>query len=99
MRFQDGSNKKSFQWWVLTDRGGWSSPKKLNVLVMPYGWQQLKGQTEIHLLNGEKAVDRAVQEWALAGVTCLPNGEGKWRDEYLPAFSGATRVYIIRARI
>jgi len=95
VRFQGSNNNKIFRWWALTDRGGWSSPKKLNIFVGLYRSQEWKNEAEVHLLNGEKAVDRAVREWGLGAITCLPHGEGKWRDEYLAAFEGVKRVFIV----
>jgi hypothetical protein len=94
VRFQN-DKEKTFQWWALTDKGGWTSPKKLDIAVDLYRSPEWKNQTEVHLLNGEKAVDRAVSQWGLATATCLPNGEDKWRHEYLAAFAEVKRVFIV----
>jgi uncharacterized protein (DUF927 family) len=95
VRFQVASGKKSFQWWALTDRGGWKSLKKLGIAPNLYRAHNWKNATEVHLLNGEKAVDRAVRDWGLDTATCRPHGEGRWRQEYLAAFSGITRVFVV----
>jgi uncharacterized protein (DUF927 family) len=95
VRFHDHNNKKTFQWWALTDRGGWSTPTRQKISFSLYRSEEWPSAEEVHLLNGEKAVDRAVEEWGLSTATCLPNGEGKWRDEYLAAFAGVKRVFVV----
>jgi putative DNA primase/helicase len=92
----EGKKKRTFIWLAHTSRGGWSTPKKLNVLPRLYWHLDWKGVDELHLLNGEKAVDRAREQWGLTNSTCLPNGEGpkKWRREYIADLAGVERLFI-----
>jgi hypothetical protein len=94
-RFQhEQTGAKRLCWFALTERGGWKNPAKMGLTAPPYRAATLKGAKEIWLLNGEKAVDRAVTEWKVT-ATCLPNGEGNWRGDYLPWFRDADTVYLV----
>lgn len=88
------TGQKQMLWLALTPQGGWMIPSKLGLQVPPYRAATLKDAQVIWLLNGEKAVDRAVADWNVA-ATCLPNGEGKWKDEYLPWFDSAQVIYVV----
>ena len=93
VRHKDTGEKRML-WLSLTSKGGWSKPAKLGLEAPPYRARTLAGQEEIWLLNGEKAVDRAVAEWQITAC-CLPNGEGHWKPEYLHWFQGAAVVYLV----
>jgi putative DNA primase/helicase len=88
------TGEKRMIWLALTSKGGWSKPSKLGRVAPPYKARTLKGAEEIWLLNGEKAVDRAIEAWGIT-ATCLPNGEGHWKEEYLEWFTGARVVYLV----
>jgi putative DNA primase/helicase len=93
----DGKKIKTFTWLAHTSKGGWSTPKKLNIQPGLYRHSEWKGTEELHLLNGEKAVDRARKQWGLMNSTCLPNGEGrkKWKCEYLADLAGVQRLFVL----
>jgi P4 family phage/plasmid primase-like protien len=88
------TGEKRMLWLSLTPKGGWARPAKLKRVAPPYKAHTLKGAEEIWLLNGEKAVDRAIEAWGIT-CTCLPNGEGNWKEEYLAHFSNAKLVLVI----
>jgi P4 family phage/plasmid primase-like protien len=88
------TGEKRLFWLTLTEKGGWSKPAKQGVVAPPYRVGALNGTEEIWLLNGEKAVDRAVEAWQI-DATCLPNGEGHWREDYLPWFAHAKTIYLV----
>jgi len=92
LRNQDG--EKTLHWLALTDKGGWSTPRKLERPFLPYRARTLKGAKEIWIFNGEKATDRACAAWNVTG-TCLPNGENKWDDAYLVWFASAERIFLV----
>jgi len=94
LRLKDALGKKYLVWLALTDKGGWSTPRKLQRDPPPYRAHTLANASEVWLLNGEKAVDRAVAEWGVT-ATCLPNGEAKWKDAYLSWFLTAGTVYLV----
>jgi putative DNA primase/helicase len=88
------TGEKRLFWLTMTAKGGWTKPAKLGVVAPPYRCASLAGQEEIWLLNGEKAVDRAVEAWGIT-ATCLPNGEAHWKPEYLSWFLRARVVYVV----
>jgi putative DNA primase/helicase len=89
------TGEKRLVWLAMSARGGWTRPSKVpGELTPPYRAETLASAKEIWLLNGEKAVDRAVAEWKVV-ATCLPNGEAHWRDEYAKHFAGAEVVYVV----
>lgn len=92
--FDPATGEKRMVWFALTIKGGWSRPGKLGLEAPPYRSTTLKDAKEIWLLNGEKAVDRAIAAWGIV-ATCLPNGEGKWKEGYLRHFTGAAVVYLV----
>jgi hypothetical protein len=95
LRFQHkDSGTKRLCWLALTPKGGWSKPSKMGLEAPPYRANTLVGAKEIWLLNGEKAVDRAIAEWGVI-ATCLPNGESSWKKEYLAWFAGAEVVWLV----
>jgi P4 family phage/plasmid primase-like protien len=95
VRFQyKDTGAKRLCWLALTPRGGWSNLKKLGLEAPPYRAATLKGAGEVWLLNGEKACDRAIETWGVV-ATCLPNGEDKWKKEYLSWFTGIAAVYLV----
>lgn len=85
---------KRLCWFALTEKGGWKNPSKMGLITPPYRAGTLKGAKEVWLLNGEKAVDRAIEAWKVT-ATCLPNGEAHWRVEYLAHFQAAETVYLV----
>lgn len=88
------SGTKRLCWFALTEKGGWKSPMKMGLTAPPYRAGTLKGAKEIWLLNGEKAVDRAIETWKIV-ATCLPNGESHWRTEYLTWFRDSGIVFLV----
>jgi P4 family phage/plasmid primase-like protien len=88
------TGEKRMLWLSLTAKGGWTKPSKLGLEAPPYRARSLAGKEEIWLLNGEKAVDRAITDWEIT-ATCLPNGEGHWKPEYLRWFQGAKEIYLV----
>jgi len=88
------TGEKRLFWLTLTEKGGWSRPAKFGLVAPPYRALTLADQEEIWLLNGEKAVDRAVSAWQIP-ATCLPNGEGHWKPEYLDWFLRAKVIYLV----
>ena len=94
IRYRDAEGNKRMLWLALTIKGGWSTPKKLNLKAPPYKCLTLAGKAEVWLLNGEKAVDRAVAEWKIT-ATCLPNGEGHWNAEYAGHFAHAEVINLV----
>lgn len=53
---------------------------------------RLRGET-IYVLEGEKDVDRAREEWGIVATTC-PMGAGKWREGYTRTLEGADVVLV-----
>ena len=88
------AGEKRMIWLTLTEKGGWTKPSKLGLKAPLYRAKSIAGHEEIWLLNGEKAVDRAVAEWKIA-ATCLPNGEGHWSEDYLHWFEGTKIIYLV----
>ena len=88
------TGEKRMLWLSLTSKGGWTKPSKLGLEAPPYRARSLNGTGTIWLLNGEKAVDRAVAEWQIA-ATCLPNGESHWKPEYLHWFQEAKEIFLV----
>jgi len=86
------SGKKEMRWFALTPKGGWLWGLKKAGLEAPlYRAEEIQKDQPLWVLNGEKAVDRARAEGVNA--TCLPHGEGHWRDHFLPFFEGLSEVW------
>lgn len=89
------TGEKRMLWLALTAKGGWSKPSKLDRQAPLYRAHSLAGQKVVWVLNGEKAVDRAIEAWPDIAATCLPNGEGHWKDNYLAPLKEAEEIYLV----
>jgi hypothetical protein len=96
---KNGKTQKTFRWRALTQKGGWRTPDKEHAipdLYRQHEWHD-RGVTKLHLLNGEKAVNRAHKEWGLI-ATCLPNGEKPGKpapQEYIDTLARTPCLYLV----
>jgi putative DNA primase/helicase len=88
-----GPNGKTFIQFALTPKGGWSSPRKLGITSPLYRAGELAGAGEVIFANGEKAVERVRSAWG-AVATCLPDGEGRWREDFALSFHPGQVVWV-----
>lgn len=86
-RFLDKQNDKTFLQWAVTPKGGWVTRKKAGAGPLLYGLNTIAAADEVYVLNGEKAVDRAVTALGIV-ATCGPDGEGHWEPDYTQALAG-----------
>lgn len=87
VRFIDKQNDKTFRQFGPTSKLGWNSRKRAGKKPILYRLNTLAAETEIFIVNGEKAADRGAGELGIV-TTCTPDGEGKWLGEYSKALIG-----------
>lgn len=79
VRFLDRANDKTFRQFLLTSKRGWRPKRPGQTRDLLYRWPTLAAATEIFLVNGEKAADRAAQQFGIC-TTCFVDGEAEWRN-------------------
>ena len=89
----NGSKGKTFIQLAQTSRGGWSSPRKLGISAPLYRAKELENSAEVIFANGEKAVERIRSAWGMTS-TCLPDGEGHWKEDFAASFHPGQTVYV-----
>src|SRR5262249_30038558 len=88
------TGEKEMRWFALTSKGGWLwGLKKAGLEAPPYQAHRMRKGEPLWLLNGEKAVGRALA--AGVNAVCLPHGEKHWKDYFRPYFTDVPEVYLI----
>jgi putative DNA primase/helicase len=89
---------KQMLWYEPGPNKGWARKLNREKLTPLYHEGEVVAAAQNHgvivLANGEKARDRVKSSGWPVAVTCLPNGEKSWNDQYAERFRGAEMVYV-----
>jgi putative DNA primase/helicase len=94
----DKPGDKQMLWFEPGPNKGWARHLSKDKLTALYHEPEVVAAAQAHgviiLANGEKARDRVKQSGWPVAVTCLPNGEKSWNNQYAERFQGAEVVYV-----
>src|SRR5215813_3417923 len=95
----DKPGDKQMLWFEVGPRKGWLRKLDRTALTPLYHQDKVRAAAQagqaVVLANGEKARDRVIAAGWPVAVTCLPNGEKSWNDQYAAVFQGAEVVYVV----
>jgi putative DNA primase/helicase len=94
----DKPGDKQMLWFEPGPNKGWARHLNKEKLTALYHEPEVLAAAQAHgvivLANGEKARDRVKSSGWPVAVTCLPNGEKSWNNQYAERFQGAEMVYV-----